>query len=53
MFEVIMEPSCDEEHFVARALLRCATQEIRSVVDHNDIRRHPSRFLHELGDFGP
>ena len=22
-------------------------------MDHNDIRRHPSRFLHELGDFGP
>jgi hypothetical protein len=23
------------------------------VMDQNDIRRHPSRFLHELGDFGP
>ena len=22
-------------------------------MDQNDIRRHPSRFLHELGDFGP
>ena len=32
---------------------RCAIREIRIVMDHNDIRRHPSRFLHVLGDFGP
>jgi hypothetical protein len=31
----------------------CEIQEIRIVMDQNDIRRHPSRFLHELGDFGP
>ena len=53
MFEVVVEPSCDEEHFDARGASSLRDPGNPKLMDHNDIRRHPSRFLHELGDFGP
>ena len=52
MFEVVMEPSCDEEHFDARGASSLRDPGNPSVMDHNDIRRHPSRFLHDWATSG-